>query len=98
MSDASAPILSVRGLKTEFRTEDYTVRAVDGLSYELFRGETVAIVGESGSGKSVHALSIMGLLPTPPAKVIGGRFSSTGSTCSRALPNPSGACAATGSR
>ncbi|OIO11866.1 MAG: peptide ABC transporter ATP-binding protein [Elusimicrobia bacterium CG1_02_63_36] len=74
MSDASAPILSVRGLKTEFRTEDYTVRAVDGLSYELFRGETVAIVGESGSGKSVHALSIMGLLPTPPAKVIGGEI------------------------
>ena len=74
MNAGTEPILSVRGLKTEFHTEDYTVRAVDGLSYELAPGKTLAIVGESGSGKSVHALSILGLLPTPPARIIGGEI------------------------
>jgi oligopeptide/dipeptide ABC transporter ATP-binding protein len=86
LSDAGAPILSVKGLKTEFRTEDYTVRAVDGLSYDLPKGKTVAIVGESGSGKSVHALSILGLLPTPPAKVIGGEILFDGADLLRATP------------
>ena len=74
----SNPILSVRGLKTEFRTADYQVRAVDGLSYDLHAGRTLAVVGESGSGKSVHALSIMGLLPTPPARVTAGEILSRG--------------------
>ena len=68
------PILSVQGLRTEFRTPDYHVRAVDGLSYDLRAGRTLAVVGESGSGKSVHALSILGLLPTPPGRVVGGRI------------------------
>jgi oligopeptide/dipeptide ABC transporter ATP-binding protein len=70
----SQPILSVRSLQTEFQTEDYTVRAVDGLSYDLHPGKTLAIVGESGSGKSVHALSILQLLPMPPARIAGGEI------------------------
>ncbi|MDE2291166.1 MAG: ABC transporter ATP-binding protein [Elusimicrobia bacterium] len=70
----SEPILSVRGLRTEFRTTDYLVRAVDGLSYDLHAGRTLAVVGESGSGKSVHALSILRLLPMPPARIVGGEI------------------------
>ena len=66
------PILSVRNLRTQFQTEDYLVRAVDGLSYDLRAGETLAVVGESGSGKSVHALSILRLLQMPPARIVAG--------------------------
>jgi peptide/nickel transport system ATP-binding protein len=64
-------ILSVRDLKTYFDTDEGTVRAVDGVSFELKRGETLAIVGESGSGKTVTALSILALLPKT-AKIVGG--------------------------
>src|SRR5580658_8276452 len=69
MSDS--PVLSVRNLRTEFRNEDQIVHAVDGLSYDLYAGQTLAVVGESGSGKSVHSLSILGLLPCPPARISG---------------------------
>ncbi len=68
----SEPVLAVRGLRTHFVLPERTVKAVDGISYELFPGKTLAIVGESGSGKSVHALSILGLLPMPPAKIVAG--------------------------
>jgi oligopeptide/dipeptide ABC transporter ATP-binding protein len=68
------PVLSVRGLRTHFITPERTVKAVDGISYDLHSGKTLAIVGESGSGKSVHALSILGLLPMPPAKIVGGQI------------------------
>jgi len=68
------PVLSVRGLRTHFVTRERTVKAVDGISYDLFPGKTLAIVGESGSGKSVHALSILGLLPMPPAKIVAGEI------------------------
>jgi oligopeptide/dipeptide ABC transporter ATP-binding protein len=64
----------VRNLKTHFFTDEGVVRAVDGLSYDLHRGETLGIVGESGSGKSVHALSIMRLIPTPPGKIVDGQI------------------------
>ena len=67
-------ILSVDGLKTYFQTEDGVVKAVDGISFELKRGETLGIVGESGSGKSVTNLSVMRLIPEPPGKIVEGRI------------------------
>jgi oligopeptide transport system ATP-binding protein len=68
------PLLEVRGLHTEFRTGAGLVRAVDGISYTVEAGETVAIVGESGSGKSVGALSILRLIPDPPGRITGGQI------------------------
>ncbi|MBX3058641.1 MAG: ABC transporter ATP-binding protein [Anaerolineae bacterium] len=65
-------ILDVRNLVTRFYTEDGVVHAVNGISYTLDEGESMAIVGESGSGKSVGVMSIMGLIPSPPGKVEGG--------------------------
>jgi oligopeptide/dipeptide ABC transporter ATP-binding protein len=64
--------LEVRNLRTEFRTGAGVVRAVDGVSYTVDPGETVAVVGESGSGKSVGALSILRLIPSPPGRVVSG--------------------------
>ena len=66
-------VLRVDGLKTSFYTREGIVRAVDGVSFDLHKGETLCIVGESGCGKSVTALSILGLLPKPPAKIEGGK-------------------------
>jgi oligopeptide/dipeptide ABC transporter ATP-binding protein len=66
------PLLEVRDLRTHFFTREGVVHAVDGVSFELERGKTLGIVGESGCGKTVTALSIMGLIPKPPAKIVGG--------------------------
>lgn len=65
-------ILEVNNLQTHFTTRWGTVKAVDGVSYNVRRGETLGIVGESGSGKSVSALSLMRLVPSPPGNIVGG--------------------------
>ena len=66
------PLLQVRNLQTHFDTDDGTVRAVDGISFDIERGECVGIVGESGSGKSVAQISVLGLIPSPPGRIAGG--------------------------
>ena len=66
------PVLDVRDLTVLFGGRHGTVRAVDGISFHLSRGETLGIVGESGCGKSVTALSILRLIPTPPGRIAGG--------------------------
>jgi oligopeptide transport system ATP-binding protein len=65
-------LLTVNDLRTYFETEDGTVKAVDGISFEVRPGETLGVVGESGSGKSVASLSLMRLVPEPPGKVVSG--------------------------
>src|SRR5689334_15851243 len=74
MSNQNGNILTVNNLKTYFQTEDGVVKAVDGVSFELKKGETLGIVGESGSGKSVANLSIMRLIPEPPGEIVGGEI------------------------
>ncbi|WP_232687405.1 ABC transporter ATP-binding protein [Halobacterium zhouii] len=66
------PILSVRDLHTQFHTDEGTVHAVDGVSFDVEPGETVCLVGESGSGKTVACESITKLIPTPPGEIAGG--------------------------
>ncbi len=72
--DNDKPLLRVDNLSVEFRTDSGVVRAVDGVSWSVRAGQTVAIVGESGSGKSVSALSVLRLLPEPPARITAGQI------------------------
>ena len=67
-------LLKLEDLKTYFHTEDGVVKSVDGVTFEIYKGETLGVVGESGCGKSVTSLSIMRLIPTPPGKIAGGRI------------------------
>ncbi len=67
------PVLSVRDLRTYFKTDEGIVKAVDGVDFELHAGETLGIVGESGSGKSVTSLSLMKLIPSPPGRIVSGQ-------------------------
>jgi oligopeptide/dipeptide ABC transporter ATP-binding protein len=67
-------LLQVKELRTHFYTLEGVVRAVDGVSFDVRKGETVAVVGESGCGKSVSALSIMRLIPYPPGRIVGGEI------------------------
>lgn len=68
------PLLEVKNLVTQFKTDDEFVKAVNDISFTLHKGETIGIVGESGSGKSVTSLSIMQLIPNPPGKITGGEI------------------------
>ncbi len=72
-------LLEVNNLKTYFYTDETVIKAVDGISYDVEEGETVALVGESGCGKSVSSLSILQLVPSPPGRIVGGevRFDSS---------------------
>lgn len=67
-------LLEVKNLKTQFKVKNGLVNAVNGIDFEFDKGEVLAIVGESGSGKSVTSLSIMGLIPNPPGKIIEGEI------------------------
>ena len=80
MTPDDAPLLRIRDLRVRFRTGAGFVEAVNGVSYDIEKGETVAVVGESGCGKSVTAMAILGLLQRPPASIDGGT-----SSISRAL-------------
>jgi len=72
-------VLEVKDLKTYFYTDDGVVKAVDGVSFDLKKGETLGIVGETGSGKSVTALSILRLIAEPPGKIVNGEILFDGS-------------------
>ncbi|MBW1801423.1 MAG: ABC transporter ATP-binding protein [Deltaproteobacteria bacterium] len=67
-------LLEVRNLSTHFFTDDGLVKAVDGISYHVNKGEILGLVGESGCGKSVSALSLLRLIPNPPGKIVGGEI------------------------
>ncbi len=73
MPDGAMPVLDVKGLKTVFRTRGGEVHAVNSVSFHLERGELLGVVGESGSGKSVTMMSLIGLLPSPPAEIREGQ-------------------------
>jgi peptide/nickel transport system ATP-binding protein/oligopeptide transport system ATP-binding protein len=74
MKESPTPLLAVRDLRTRFHTLDGIVNAVDGVDFDIHRGETVGLVGESGCGKTVTALSILQLLRCPPAEIQGRIF------------------------
>ena len=76
-------ILEVKDLHVSFQTYGGDVQAVRGVSFDLYKGETLAIVGESGSGKSVTAQTLMKLIPMPPGKITGGQILFDGKTLFR---------------
>jgi oligopeptide transport system ATP-binding protein len=86
MPEGAKPVLDVRGLQTVFRTRGGEVHAVNSVSFHLRPGELLGVVGESGSGKSVTMMSLIGLLPSPPAEVRSGEVCWATATCSRSAP------------
>ncbi|SEI73950.1 peptide/nickel transport system ATP-binding protein [Deinococcus reticulitermitis] len=78
MTHTGDVLLAVNNLKTYFNTDDGVVKSVDGVTFHINKGETLAVVGESGSGKSVTSLTIMRLIPMPPGQIAGGEVLFTG--------------------
>ena len=70
----SKKLVQIKNLKTHFYTEAGTAKAVNNISFDIYKGEVLGIVGESGSGKSVTSLSINRLIPDPPGKIVGGEI------------------------
>jgi len=83
----TSALLSVRDLRTHFYTDDGIVKAVEGVSFDVCRRETLGIVGESGCGKSVTALSIMQLIPDPPGRIVDGKIVFDGRDLTRMSKN-----------
>jgi peptide/nickel transport system ATP-binding protein len=83
------PLLSVADLRTYVHADRGTVRAVDGVSFDVHRGEAVCLVGESGSGKSVTCESLTGIVPQPPAEIVGGSITFDGTDLRAAGTDPS---------
>jgi len=93
---SDTPVIDARNVAVNFKVEDGMVEAVKDVSFQLYRGETIAIVGESGSGKSVTARTVMGLLSK--RAVVSGRFPMTAAIFSNSPSGPAASCAATASR
>jgi peptide/nickel transport system ATP-binding protein len=74
MLDVGERLLEIRGLRTDFATDDGIVHAVNGVDLEISRGETLGVVGESGSGKSVTAMSVLKLIAMPPGRIAAGQI------------------------
>ena len=72
--DQPEVLVELKNLRTHFFTDMGVAKSVDGISYSVRKGQTLGVVGESGCGKSVTALSIMGLIPQPPGKIVGGEI------------------------
>ena len=77
-SELDDVLLKVEGLTTHFFTEEGVVKSVDGVTFDVRRGEVLGLVGESGSGKSVTALSLLRLIPTPPGRIVDGAITFNG--------------------
>src|SRR5205823_8564358 len=85
-SSTNGSLISVRDLRVEFAAEDGTVKAVDGINFEVKRGETLGIVGESGSGETLANLALMKLIPTPPGKIVSGSINFNGADILKLSP------------
>ena len=74
MSQTPDPIIEIQELSVEFATEEGIIKAVQNISFDIPKGQTLGLVGESGSGKSVSSMAIMQLIPQPPGKITGGKI------------------------
>src|SRR2546423_11932921 len=81
----TAPVLSVRNLQVEFVSRRSTLRAIDGISFDIAKGEVLGVVGESGAGKSVTGLAVIGLID-PPGRISGGEIYLSGARVDKLPP------------
>jgi peptide/nickel transport system ATP-binding protein len=85
--ESTAPLLKVRDLVVEFNTDQGVARAVDGVSFELNAGDTLGLVGESGCGKTVTGLALLGMVPSPPGRIVSGSIEFMGRDLTRLHEN-----------